>query len=90
MNGLNYYFYHYNVKSYEESMQTDMNCSTIAFLLCLLWGSLYVGVVENAPPPPLTVEQYGKMEQIYPEGGSDHPQDRLLRPQGVFNILLYF
>ena len=28
---------------------------------------LYVGVVEKDPPPPLTGEQYGKMEPKYPE-----------------------
>ena len=49
--------------------------------------SLYVGVVEKPPPPPLTGEQYGKMEPKYPEGG--HCQS-VLRPQGVFNVPLYF
>ena len=41
--------------------------------------SVYVGVVEKPPPPPLTGEQYGKMELKYPEGG--HCQS-VLRPQG--------
>ena len=36
------------------------------------------------PPPPLTGEQYGKMEAKYPEGGG-HCQS-VLRPQGGFNI----
>ena len=49
--------------------------------------SLYVGVVEKSPPPPLTGEQYGKMEPKYHEGG--HCQS-VLRPQGVFNVPLYF
>jgi len=49
--------------------------------------SLYVGVVEKPPPPPLTGEQYGKMEPKYHEGG--HCQG-VLRPPGVFNIPLYF
>jgi len=26
-------------------------------------------VVEKSPPPPLTGEQYGKIEAKYPEGG---------------------
>ncbi|KAK2146367.1 hypothetical protein LSH36_613g00010 [Paralvinella palmiformis] len=37
--------------------------------LSLNQHSLYVGVVEKAPPPPLTGEQHGKMEPKYPEGG---------------------
>ena len=41
----------------------------------------------RTPPPPLTGEQYGKMEPKYPEGG--HCQS-VLRPQGVFNVPLYF
>jgi len=49
--------------------------------------SLYVGVVEEPPPPPLTGEQFGKMEPKYPEGG--HCQS-VLRPQGVVNVPLYF
>ena len=53
----------------------------------LIQHSLYVGVVEKPPPPPLTGEQYGKMEPKYPEGG--HCQS-VLRPQGVFNVPLYF
>jgi len=35
-------------------------------------------VAEKPPPPPLTGEQYGKMEPKYPEGG--HCQS-VLRPQ---------
>jgi len=35
------------------------------------------------PPPPLTGEQYGKMEPKYPEGG--HCQS-VLRSQGFFNV----
>ena len=49
--------------------------------LSLIQHSLYVGVVEKTPPPPLTWEQYGKMEPKYPEGG--HCQS-VLRRQGVF------
>ena len=48
-------------------------------MLSLNQHSLYVGVVEKPPPPPLTGEQYGKTEPKYPEGG--HCQSRL-RPQG--------
>ena len=36
--------------------------------LSLIQHSLYVGVVEKTPPPPLTGEQYGKMEPKYSEG----------------------
>jgi len=36
-------------------------------------------VVEKSPPPPLTGEEYGKMEPKYHEGG--HCQS-VLRPQG--------
>ena len=39
------------------------------------------------PPPPLTGEQYGKMEPKYPEGGLCQSA---LRPQGVFNVPVYF
>ena len=42
---------------------------------------LYVGVVKKIPPPPLTGEQYGKIEPKYQSG---------LRPQGVFHVPLYF
>ena len=38
-------------------------------------------------PPPLTGEQYEKMGAKYPEGG--HSQS-VLRPQGGFNVPLYF
>ena len=55
--------------------------------LSLNQHSLYVGVVEKPPPPPLTGEQYGKMEPKYHEGG--HCQS-ILRPQRVFNVPLYF
>ena len=49
---------------------------------------LYVGVVEKSPPPPLTGEQYGKMEPKYPEGGRCQS---VLRPQGVlFNVPVLF
>ena len=49
--------------------------------LSLIQHSLYVGVVEKHPPPPLTGKQYGRMEPQYPQGG--HCQN-VLRPQGVF------
>ena len=62
-------------------------CSGIIPRLSLNQHSLYVGVVEKSPPPPLRGEQYGKMEPKYPEGG--HCQS-VLRPQGVFNVPLYF
>jgi len=70
--------------------------STGALLACILGRisrlslnqhSLYVGVVESSPAPPLTGEQYGKMEPKYPEG--DHCQS-VLHPMGIFNIPLYF
>jgi len=55
--------------------------------LSLFQHSLYVGVVKKSPPPPLTGEQYGKMELKYPEGG--HCQS-VLHPQGIFNVPLNF
>jgi len=55
--------------------------------LSLIQHSLYVGVIGKTPPSPLIEEQYGKMEPKYPEGG--HCQS-VLRPQGVFNVPLYF
>ena len=42
---------------------------------------LYVGVVEKFPPPPLTGEQYGKMESKYLE---------CLTSSGGFSVALYF
>ena len=62
-------------------------CSGRIPRLSLNQHSLYVRVVEKPPPPPLTGEQYGKMEPKYPEGG---PCRSVLRPQGVFNVPLYF
>ena len=62
-------------------------CSGIIPRLSLIGHILHVGVVEESPPPPLTGEQYGTMEPKYPEGG--HCQS-VLRPQGVFNVPLYF
>jgi len=44
-------------------------------------------MVETISSPPLTGEQYGKMEPKYLEGG--HCQS-VLHPEGIFNILLYF
>ena len=44
-------------------------CSGRIPRLSLIRHSLYVGVVEKPPPPPLAGEQYGKMEPKYPEGG---------------------
>jgi len=38
--------------------------------LSLIRHSLYVGVIENPPLPPITWHQYGKMEPKYPEGGT--------------------
>ena len=55
-------------------------CSGRIPRLSLNQHSLYVRVVEKFPPPPLTGEQYGKMEPKYHEGG--HCQN-VLRPQGV-------
>jgi len=49
-------------------------------MLSLIRHSLYVGVVEKPPPPPLTGKKYGKMEPKYPESG--HCQS-VLRPHGV-------
>ena len=48
--------------------------------LSLIQHSLYVGVVERHPPPPLTGQQYGKMEPKYPEGG---------HCQGVFGVFIF-
>ena len=62
-------------------------CSGRTPRLSLNQHSLYVGVVEKSPPPTLTGEQYGNMEPKYPEGG--HWQS-VLRPQGFFNVPLYF
>ncbi|KAK2147299.1 hypothetical protein LSH36_561g03098 [Paralvinella palmiformis] len=47
--------------------------------MSLIRHSLYVGVVEKPPPPPLTEEQYGEMEPKYPEGGH---YLSVLRPHG--------
>ena len=47
--------------------------------------SLYVRVVEKPPPPPLTGEQYGKMEPKYPEGG--HCQSVLTFGNRTFQLL---
>jgi hypothetical protein len=55
--------------------------------LSLIQHSLYVGVVEKSPPPPLKGEQYGKTEPKYLDGG--HCLS-VLRPNGVFNFPLYF
>jgi len=44
-------------------------------------------MIEKPPPPPLTGEQYGKIEPKYLEGG--HCQS-VLCPQRVFNVPLYF
>ena len=62
-------------------------CSGRIPRLSLNQHSLYVREVEKPPPPPLTGEQYGKMEPKFPEGG--HCQS-VLRPQGVFKVPLYF
>jgi len=55
-------------------------------LLVLLFGEnphAVVGVVEKSPPPPLTGEQYGKMELRYPA--------RVFYVLRVFfNVPLYF
>ena len=55
--------------------------------LSLIRHSFYVGVVEKSPPPPLTGEQYGKMEPKYAEGA--HCQS-VLPHQEVFSVPLYF
>jgi len=39
------------------------------------------------PSPPLTGEQYGKVEPKYPKGVHCHS---VLHPQVVFNVPLYF
>ena len=51
------------------SIQFRFCCSGRIPRLSLNQHSLYVGVVEKPPPPPLTGKQYGKMEPKYPEGG---------------------
>ena len=61
-------------------------CSGRIPRLSLNQHSLYVGVVKKPPPPPLTGEQYGKMEPKYPEGG--HCQ--CFMSSGFFNGPLYF
>ena len=61
-------------------------CSGRIPRLSLNQHSLYVGVVEKPPPPPLRGEQYGKMEPKYPEGG--HCQS-VLRLQGVLTLPLF-
>jgi len=50
--------------------------------------SLYVGVVEIPPPPPLTGEQYGKTELKYPEGG--HWQSVLRLRGSLTSPFIYF
>jgi len=55
--------------------------------MSLIQHSLYIGVFEKTPPPPLTGEQYGKMEPKYPEGG--HCQI-VLRPQWVLRSAFIF
>jgi len=60
-----------------SSLNVHQNQSCLVWLYCLgriprlslIRHSLYVRVVEKPPPPPLTGEQYGKMELKYPEGG---------------------
>jgi hypothetical protein len=79
-----------NKRDFEQlqlNLVVSLCCSGRIPRLSLIQHSLYVGVVEKPPPPPLTGEQYGKMEPKYPEGG--HCQS-VLRPQGVFNVPLYF
>ena len=44
----------------------------------LIQHNLYVGVVEKAPRPPLTREQYGKMKPKYREGGDDKIRTQML------------
>ena len=68
-------------------LNNELFCSGRISRVSLIRHSFYVGVVGKSPPPPLTGEQYGKMEPKYPEGG--HCQS-VLRPQGVFNVPLYF
>jgi len=41
--------------------------------LSFIHHSLNVGVVEKSPAPPLTGEQYGKMDPKYPEVGRSLP-----------------
>ena len=51
---------------------------------CRLLGTVFMlEWLRNPTPPPLTGEQYGKMEPKYPEGG--HCQS-VLRPHGVSHI----
>jgi len=49
--------------------------------LSLIQHSLYVGVVENPPPPPLTGEEYGKMEPKYPEVDTAAPFNVVIHPR---------
>ena len=80
----------------ENTVSSQFRDNNLALLFCcsgripklsLNQHSLYVGVVENPPPPPLTGEQYGNMEPEYPEGG--HCQS-VLRPQGVLKSPFIF
>ena len=82
------------IRSQQEEIYNLIQCLVCLFCcsgriprLSFNQHSLYVGVVKKTPPPPLAGEQYGKMEPKYPEGG--HCKS-VLRPQGVFNVPLYF
>ena len=72
-------FFHFIIM--KQGYHTTLSAST--YFQC---GPFY-WVVVHISSPPLTGEQYGKMEPKYSEGG--HWQI-VLRPQGAFNVPLYF
>jgi len=61
--------YQYTATKLIQNFGSLLCVSGIIPRLSLIQHSLYVGVVEKSPPPPLTGEQYGNMELKYPEGG---------------------
>ena len=55
---------------------------------CLFSTASIFEWLRKTPPPPLTGEQYIKMEPKYPEGV--HCQSVLCPQGGLYNVLLYF
>ena len=66
-----------------------MFTQSVRMLALFFSGIIPQAVAYSVQPPPTTthVEQCGKMEPKYPQGG--HCQS-VLRPHGVFNAPLYF
>jgi len=69
------------IREHFEETWLWLCCSGRIPRLSLIRHSLYVGVVEEPPPPPLTGEQYGNIEPKYTEGGDCQS---VLRHQGFF------